>query len=124
MSSRRTAVTLIEVLIFAAMIGVGVAVSGSAGRQFGVLGYVGGFFVGTLGAFAAFFAFGYTVAFTIGLLTGVPEYPVCSNGKEKKKREEKGSGPILFGPRFAHEFLLIFGTLFAPRPHHTEGPSC
>ena len=78
---RRTGVTLIELLLAAAFIGVGAAVASSAGTRFGVVGYVGGFVVGTLGAFGVFIAFGYTVAFTIGLLTGIPEYPVCSNGK-------------------------------------------
>ena len=78
--SRRTGVTLIELLLFAAFIGVGVAFAVSAGTKFGVVGYIGVFLLGTLGAFAAFFAFGYTVAYAIGLLTGIPEYPVCSNG--------------------------------------------
>ena len=79
--SRRTGVTLIELMLVAVCISVGVAVAIRAGTKFGVLGYVGGFLTGTLGAFVVFFAFGCTVGFTIGLLTGIPEYPVCSNGK-------------------------------------------
>jgi len=78
--SPRTGVTLVELLLVAACIGCGVAVAINVGTRFGMPGYLGGFVAGSIGAFAAFIVFGYTVAFVIGVLAGNPEYPVCSNG--------------------------------------------
>jgi len=77
----RTAATLIEFLLVFAFLGVGVAVAQRAGSSYGLLGYVGGFVVGVAGGFAGFLAFGYTIGYAIGVLTGIPEYPECSNGK-------------------------------------------
>ncbi len=79
--SRRSGTTLLELLLAAAFIGCGVVVAISGGERFGVIGYVGGFLLGTVGSFAGFAGFGLTIGFGIGLLTGDPELPECSNGK-------------------------------------------
>ena len=97
--SRRTGVTLLELLLAAVFIGTGVVVAMRAGSTLGVSGYVGGFFVGALGAFAVVAAFGCGVTFTIGLLTGIPEYPVCSNGKCRDRKPPMSTGTSTELPR-------------------------
>ena len=77
----RTGVTLVELLLVIAFLGVGVAVSQYAGPKYGVFGYVVGFIAGTVGSCGLFFAFGIIVAYIFEIFTGIPEYPVCANGK-------------------------------------------
>lgn len=77
----RTGATLVELLLVVVFLGAGIALARIAGNTGGLLGYVGGFIAGTVGAGVAFFALGFAFAFTFELLTGIPTYPVCSNGK-------------------------------------------
>jgi hypothetical protein len=78
---RRTGATLFELLLAAACIGSGVVLAISIGGRFGAIGYVGGFIGGVVGLFACVAALGFFIVFAVGLLTGIPEFPECSNGK-------------------------------------------
>lgn len=77
----RTGATLVELLLIVVFLSVGIAVASVTGKQYGLLGYVGGLIAGTVGSGVLLFALGFTFAFTFELLTGMPAYPVCSNGK-------------------------------------------
>jgi hypothetical protein len=94
--------TLIELFLVVAFVGVGIAVSNTAGKSYGLLGYAGGLIAGTIGACCVFFALGFCFAFTFELLTGRPTYPICSNGKcrygessESDYRLEDSSGQLI-----------------------------
>ncbi len=77
----RSGVTLVELLLVAACFVCGVVIALRAGDTYGVLGYFGGFALGFVAPFAVVAAIGLTVAYLIGALTGIPEYPVCAAGK-------------------------------------------
>ncbi|MCE5241126.1 hypothetical protein LLH23_21900 [bacterium] len=91
MASRRTGMTLIELLGCSVLLAVGLAVAVAAGKHYGWLGAVVGFLVGFVGAYLLLFLL---VAIAEMLWLGGPKYPPCHNGCCKWRERSWGDYEI------------------------------
>jgi len=76
-------VTLIECLIAFVFLMSGVGTALYAAKRFGWLGGLLGFFVGSFGCWAVLLLAAFVAVIAFGLFNGLPEFPVCGNGRCK-----------------------------------------